>query len=148
MSIRFRKNLHIKIDGFNFDGDDCNERVSFRLGDENKRTSVGGATLHVGRRGETGIGFWLTTRDQESPYVPLSDDPMFDTPTLLQVRWDSRSGEIRLATRAASKEFWTTVYTTTLGMSSLPDKFSLIFEGDSFEAGEWVDIDRIEILRE
>ena len=140
--------VEIKIDGFNFDGEDFNEIVSFRLEDENEGTSVGAATLHVGRRGEAGIGFWLTTRDHESPYVPLSEDPMFDTPTLLQVRWDSRSGEIRLATRAASKEFWTTVYRTTLGMSSLPDKFSMILARDTFEEGEWVDIDRIEILRE
>jgi len=102
----------------------------------------------VGRRGEAGIGFWLTTANKESPYIPLSEDPIFDTPTLLRVHWDSRSGEIRLATRTASKEFWTTVYRTTLGMSSLPEEFSFIWNGYALETGEWIDIDRIEILRE
>ena len=138
--------LEIKIDNLNFQGRDRSESIGFSMSHQSNDSRQIPVTLFLGRRENSVLSLWLDTGEEASESITLQSESEPNLPFLIQIRNDFATQKITVLTRKSNDELWTLHTTITNSSTMGANSVGLSWDSNSFETGDWIDIDRIEIL--
>lgn len=138
--------VEIKIDNLNFT-DDSKERIHFSLGDVSDTDHRHDSSLFLSHRKQAGICVGSRVANENSDLSPLRTKKTDGEPFLLQIEHNFKAQKMIARTRAASDESWRKLSSRELPSTTPPNVFRLTWDSGEPNSEDWIEIDRIEILR-
>lgn len=138
--------VEIKFDSARFQGEDETESLQFSLGSADNRSDRELATLTFGRRG--GNGIWVSGRTGGGTIDPirLSSSDDLSRPLVLRLHLDPTQQRFEIAARDADQDAFRRLGATSVTAGLEANYFRIGVQNDLSQEGEFVHIDRIELL--